>query len=237
MTHPRLFDVSAFGNSTVLSWPSAALASTPVAWWRVGEPAGVFDDSIGPNDGNAVGGITRDVAGCIDNNDDGAVLLNGTTGLIAIPDNAILDLGNGPFTLGAWIRRGLGAAGDDTILSKGENAYNMRVAGNNRVQLIQSGIAVAIESAGTITDQARHFVVARYNGATGAVFIDGVDDTLSVATPVMANNANTLRIGADSSPADAAREFFEGVIDEVLIWSRMLTANEIRALFAAGTFG
>src|SRR6185436_13240061 len=90
-----------------------------------------------------------------------------------------------------------------------------------------------VGSAGTITDTAWHHVAVTKNGSTVVFYLDGV------AEPAITYNTTftfttDLRIGAVNSAAEAS---FLGMIDELSIYNRALSTNEIQAVYAAGSGG
>jgi hypothetical protein len=86
-----------------------------------------------------------------------------------------------------------------------------------------------------------HFVAATYDGTTLALYVDGVlrGSTLrnfSGSTP----NTRGWNIGNVSDETNAAHGYnssFNGLIDEVTLFTRALGANEISAIFSAGSAG
>jgi hypothetical protein len=83
--------------------------------------------------------------------------------------------------------------------------------------------------------QWHHFVAI--SDATGAAFgtalyVDGVRHGVNATKPVLTANAAHLMIG--ENPEARAREW-EGEIDDIAIWSRVLTPAEISTLYNGGT--
>ncbi len=68
------------------------------------------------------------------------------------------------------------------------------------------------------------------------IYINGVQDTVTATAPaggIYASNAN-LHIGAWQYGSAARSTYFNGTIDEVKIWNRALTEDEIKAEYDAG---
>ena len=76
-----------------------------------------------------------------------------------------------------------------------------------------------------------HFVIWR-DGATGYLSMDGGEAVTGSIGTGRPNNitATTFRVGTRAN----ADWFLNGLVDEVAIWSRVLTADERTALYAAG---
>ena len=75
------------------------------------------------------------------------------------------------------------------------------------------------------------------------LYVDGTLDVSQPATGLMAQNNEPVCIGANSKayvPSCQCNEmgyFFDGLIDEVSLYNRALTASEIQAIYAAGCGG
>lgn len=69
-------------------------------------------------------------------------------------------------------------------------------------------------------------------GASGKVYVDGaqLSTTVSFACTTIQNNAIRLKVGAIDNSGGTAVEFMNGNIDDVRVWARALTDNEIAAL-------
>ena len=82
-----------------------------------------------------------------------------------------------------------------------------------------------------IDDQAWHHVVFTVDASGGKLYLDGVlvSERAWVGPPTVTTNTLPLTIGGD--PRD--RTFFQGAIDDVVIYDRALNAAEVQALFAA----
>lgn len=79
-----------------------------------------------------------------------------------------------------------------------------------------------------------HHVAATYDGAARKIYIDG---TLVGSGPDSGKIGSSGTEPAYIGSSSGAGEFFSGVIDEVEIYDRALSAEEIRAIYLAGTAG
>jgi hypothetical protein len=81
-----------------------------------------------------------------------------------------------------------------------------------------------------------HHVTAVGNGTTLTIYLDGVLAAIGGRlTSNYGSSPYTFNIGG--SVFDATGNEFDGLIDEVAVWKRALTSNEIAALYAAGGAG
>lgn len=207
----------ALSSSSVSSHFSAAQAGSPLA-----------EDSFGTNDGTVVGGVTRGVQSGV-----GALAFdfNGSTGYLDVPDAAALDLGNGDFTLEAWIERDT-TGNADIIIDKGAGAYVFYFDTDNKLHAGKSDTAVALSSTITITDTVPHYVVVTRSGATWKLYIDGVDRSGTVTNQTLVDTATNLRIGQKA--ASVLNEYFDGRMWRVAIYNAALSASDVSARYSAG---
>ena len=73
------------------------------------------------------------------------------------------------------------------------------------------------------------FLVGTYNGATIKLYIDGVLQDSKSATGAIQRSTTSLHIG--TSPPFGTNTYFEGLIDDVRLYSRALSPAEILVLF------
>jgi hypothetical protein len=142
------------------------------------------------------------------------------------------DIGNS-FTMAAWFNpRTMPAAGDfwqgivANAASNGDHGiwtYNL-----NRMDYFADGVQHS--SSTTISTNRWYHAAITYDGTNGRLYINGVlDSNYPIA---MAKDAITTIYIANSGWAN---ELFDGVIDEVVVFKRALSKDEIKALYASGT--
>jgi uncharacterized repeat protein (TIGR01451 family) len=219
------------GGGSGADYAATVLADSPGGYWRLGEASGnALDSSGNANHLSPTGTMTRDVAGAV-TPDDGAVTFGG--GYLSGPDAASLDLGD-TFTLEAWVVRGTAGGSPRGIVSKGHNAYYMRMLSNGQLNLLRANVAEVAESSVPIPATGWHHVLATKSGGTDHLYIDGVDVTVNTGSSTFPDTAGRLTIGAlDGTPSDPAN----GSIDEVAVYPTALSSARIAAHYAAGTSG
>lgn len=123
------------------------------------------------------------------------------------------------------------------LIAKGEGS-NYRVARRAATGTIAyaGGVGEGADDVPTINDGQWHHFVA-ISDATGAQFgtalyVDGVIHGINKTKPALAANNARLMIG--ENPEARGREW-EGQIDDIAIWNRVLTPAEITALYNGGT--
>jgi hypothetical protein len=165
-------------------------------------------------------------------------VLTGNNSMEVADDDNAFDLGQ--FTLAAWVSFDA-ATGDRTILAKapdtGFGNYTLRINGTSD-EFFPGRAAYTHNSAagtsGTIGSQAAvptgqfvHLVVT-YNGSRIDTFLDGVGQLSANSIPAPLLNDGPVRIGGGNFG------FFVGLIDDVRIYDRALSGDEVKAL-ADGT--
>ncbi|NJK83521.1 MAG: LamG domain-containing protein [Saprospiraceae bacterium] len=72
------------------------------------------------------------------------------------------------------------------------------------------------------------FIAVTYDGNTLSTYIDGVLNNTKTTSGAIANTSSSLNIGREPS---GATFFFDGDIDDVMIYNRSLSAGEVVQIF------
>ena len=80
-----------------------------------------------------------------------------------------------------------------------------------------------------VDDGEWHFVVGTFDGTIARIYVDGVLDAAEERTPNLASTVN-LYVGSNTN----GEQVFEGIIDEVRVYNRALSADEIWQLYLSG---
>jgi hypothetical protein len=133
----------------------------------------------------------------------------------------------------AWVKTdGLGSR--QTILDKGYSSagepyyqYHVEVRSGGEVYFALSlgGTRKTTQTSTTLTAGQWHHIACVYNGSTIKIYIDGIEESSTNATGSISTYSTSLYIGAYSGPTSIGS--FDGLIDEVRIWSDERTASEI----------
>jgi hypothetical protein len=171
------------------------------------------------------------------------------TSKISIPSQTVFNL-QSSFSIFAWVyqtSRGNGSYYVENIIAKdnfvaGNRAFQFDVRGPadaSNVGKIRFTYNVPIDasviSVGIISLNAWHYVGIISTAGTYTFYIDGsVDSTGSTnITPVVTGTA-PLTFGAGGT-SDGANETMQGNIDEVGVWSKALSTQEISDLYNSGS--
>jgi len=190
------------------------------------------------NNGTTTGGV-RVVLG---KNGQG-IQLNGTSGYVSVVSAGVS--GGNPRSISLWVKPASISLGIKAMVAYG-TASSRQQFGLYKSVVTPGGIYFSSNGRDYRTAQANlsvgawSHVVVTYNGGlietSGSIkiYVDGANKTLAsvgVATGVLNTSNAELRIGND---AFAAGREFDGKIDEVRIYNRALSANEVTQLYNLG---
>jgi len=157
-----------------------------------------------------------------------ALVFNGTSAKVTVPNAPSLQLTTG-MTLEAWIFPTRAPTGWRAIVDKNVDGYYIMASTDNGNR---PGVG------GTWTDGNKNLfgpsvvpvntwthLAATFDGSATRLFVNGVQVASQAQTAPLKTTTATLQIGADSYPS----EFFAGLIDEVRIYNRALSAAEIQS--------
>ena len=187
---------------------------------------GNSNDSVGSNNGTDTN--VSYVAGKIGN----AASFNGSSSRIDFP-SSLPDFNE--FSISSWIKTTAHSANQGFIYEQKNTANNANIdykVINSKFHCLtfNGTTAKGATSDTSVNDGNWHHLVATRSGATIKLYIDGnLDKTIT--------DGHTITIGSDSGvigrhPSGVA--YFNGSIDEVGIWNRALTSDEITKLYNNG---
>ena len=207
------------------------------AWWS-GD--GHFGDLAGTNHGFGVNG-----AGFAPGKVGQAFSLDGVDDRVALPKVPLWDFGTNSFSINAWFKSDrLGDYGNIVCYDTGylgSGFWMVRFVPDGRIEIVIGPANRSVYNAITdkvYSDNNWHFVSAVRDAAAGKlkVYIDGspaaAEGTDGGADVTGSAGAN-LVIGAGAWGG----AFFTGLIDEVEIFNRALSSDEIATLYAVGSAG
>lgn len=202
------------------------------------------DISGNNNNGIIIGGLTTatDRFG----NNCGAIKFNGVDGYIEIPTSNSLESPVNAITIATWFKIERNQAYPDakwlTLLCKGDVSsetnnmpqYRMQLLQNEKINISTISISTAFTKKDlrflthSIDFDIWNFCTLTYDGGNVAVYFNGdkIWDTI-YSTRFVANKL-PLNIGRD---VPGKTEFFCGVLDDIRIYNRALSFNEILALY------
>jgi hypothetical protein len=219
-----------------VSYVSEVLADSPSGYWRLGETSGTAfnDESPNNNDGTSVNSPTLNQAGAISDGNPAVRFVTASLTSITVPDHLTLDLGD-VFSLEAWVKMTATSSGTNRgVVSKGNNAYYMRIESDDRLRLTRGQVLDMCKSTVAITDTNYHHCVATKNGAAIKLYIDAVDVTGAISNSTCVDNATALAIGSERVGAGNG-QYSNDTIDEVAVYPTVLSQARVTAHFQAAS--
>jgi hypothetical protein len=228
------------------AYSNAVMALAPVAYWPLDEtneppPAGNLATNLGTSgsayDGYYGSGVATDVPGALVADPDTAASFNGSSGYLDIPYGPVATIG-APFTAEAWLNAE-GNSGTYCALSAGQFGspragwliYNVGSGWSFRLYNL-NGTATSLNLTGGTIDANWHHIVAVFDGTNGRLYQDGVLVAgPTAATGYVPNPSTDLTIGARSDGGFV----FAGEIDEVAIYTNVLSSTDVQAHYNNGT--
>ncbi|MCK4311842.1 MAG: VWA domain-containing protein [Candidatus Cloacimonetes bacterium] len=86
----------------------------------------------------------------------------------------------------------------------------------------------------TTPDNQWHFIIGTYDGTEAKIYVDGIEHTSAMLSDNLIFDENPLAIGRE---AVSQWNYFPGPIDDIRIYNRALTEDEIQALYNEGGWG
>lgn len=208
---------------------------------QYGESATKAYDFSGHGNNGTISGATWSSSGKFS----GAYTFDGTNDLIniSIPSSGSLDIDSNPVTMVAWIKpssvsiqQAIVARGTSDGVSAGGYGYGFWINSNGKINVGSFGGGNFDGNTVVLTANTWYHVAVVINGASSALYLNGVDDTPASHTVSVVASSQPLKIGASRNLTDTAdMRFFSGTIDELAIWNRSLSSQEVQQLYSSSS--
>jgi hypothetical protein len=209
-----------------IAFSVAAALSGPIAAYGFNEGAGTtLNDRSGRGHTGTISGATWSTAGRYG----GALSFDGVNDWVTINDTAVLDLTTG-MTLEAWVNASAVTNWRTVVLKERTGSLSYALYGANGASRPAAyvnigGADVGVNATANLALNTWTHLAVTYDGATIRVYVNGTQVATRAQTGPITTSTGVLRIGGNA----VWSEFFQGLIDEVRIYSRALTAAEIQA--------
>ena len=165
--------------------------------------------------------------------------------LSRVSTNSVFD-GVTSFSISAWVNIESFSAVYPTVASvwnDGSNnrAWSLAFVGNQPYfyisQLGTNATLSNITSGATLSTGTWHHLVGTFNGSTGnlRIYVNNTQYTNASGRTGIFNSSADFRIGHAVTFASRSDGYFDGLIDEVGIWTKELTASEVSDLYNSGS--
>lgn len=216
--------------SAGIAAPASTLLDGLISYWKLDEASGIAVDSVGSNtltDNNTVTSAAGQVGSSRQ-----FTLANSE--YLSIASNASLQAGDIDFTISAWINATTFAASGNAVVAKQSNngdtgiEYILFVDNSNTAYLaVRIAGSTKLVTKGGLTTGTWFHLIAWHDSIANTINIQVNDGTLaSVATTASLVSVTTaeFRIGARALVGNEI--YFNGQIDDVKFWKRVLTIAE-----------
>jgi putative IMPACT (imprinted ancient) family translation regulator len=202
----------------------AELASTEsipglMAHWKLDEQTGAttaVDSSGNGNHGILSGGTWSPTGGRIG----GALQFDGTDDVVNISAISF----NYPITYSAWIKPTT-TSGSHAALGRYYGGYKLGTASTSFSYNIYTS-ANNSRTSDTVTANEWAHLAATYDGTTITYYLNGVSVATVAQTADLSQTSSAWQIGAHGH----SNEYFQGYVDDVRLYSRVLTSTEIASI-------
>jgi PKD repeat protein len=222
-TNSNFINVSSSGGGT--TQPPVTSSNGLVAAYGFEEASG--STTVTDTSGNSNNGTIKEAVRIADGRYGNALKFDGVNDWVTVNDSASLDLSSG-MTLEAWIYPQSMPNDWKTIIMKektGGSVYNLNAT--NDVNLpgfsFYDGAWRSLNGPEPLPLNQWAHLVATYDGNVQQLYVNGVLVASRNQAGLIPTSDGALRIGGNN----ILGEFFQGYIDEVRIYNRALTADEV----------
>jgi hypothetical protein len=181
-------------------------------------------DSSGLGNTGTITASTWTTAGRFGN----ALSFNGTSSVVTVSDAAALRL-TSAMTVEAWVRPTSSSSWRCVLMKErsGGLAYALYSSeGSSRPNgYVRIGSDIDVTASSAMALNTWTHLAATYDGATFRLYVNGTQATSRSLTGSITSSTQPLRIGGNS----VWGEYFAGLIDEIRVYDRALSAAEIQA--------
>jgi len=218
-----------FTFSAYLRTSGNSCSSGLVGWWKLDETSGL---TAADSSGNGNDGTLENMAGDEWTNGilGGALEFDGDNDYVDCGNNESLQITGREISLASWVKwdsaDGYSAIAVKTSSWRWADGYGLYAHSDNTVNFYVTRYSTNRASATFTADGQWHHVVGTYDGSNVRIWVDGVEGTPDSYSGSITNANNSLEIGR------GADNFynFKGALDDVRIYNRALSAEEIEGL-------
>ena len=193
-----------------------------------------LDGDVSDSSGNMLDGIIAGDPIFVEGQSGLALQLDGIDDYVEFGTSPLFDMTE-QVTLSAWVKpNDIGNSQDNPWVGKGDKSYALKGFRTGTVVeffVYDGGWYTCHADVGEAFNGEWHHAAGSYDGAQLKVYIDGEPAAVADYVGGIALSASSVNIGKNSDKAD---RFYEGAIDDVTIYNRALTKDEIFMLFLAG---
>ncbi len=210
-------------------WSFRTIPETPitdpnlVGWWKLDDEEGKLAlDWSGYGNNGSIAGEPQWIIGQFE----GALALDGVDDCIDIGNPEILDINDSVVTVMVWVKmEEAGNSADQSFVTKGNDSYGLRHAGSNNIQFRISDTTLVDTPVDNSFNGVWHHVVGVCDASQLRLYIDGTLKNTTNNSGSVPSSIYNVNIGRESV---GNRFLYYGAIDDVKIYDRVLTLEEIQ---------
>ena len=231
----------------VTTYSDEVLADSPILYYRLGESSGaIANDSSGNGFNGTYSSVTLGTTGLISGDSDTAVTFNGTSSYLNKDHESAFNVAD--ISADAWIKTSTSGvvqqiiARDETDEEPDQRQFQFRLETSGGLGAIvfynNVGGLITLTDSTNLADGAKHHVAFSYNSSTFEfkLYVDGVNVQTSTGTdPLNTSVTAKLAVGARfKGTTSGNEEFFNGVIDEAVVYDSVLGDGRFLAHYNKG---
>jgi hypothetical protein len=207
-----------------------------VGHWTLDETSGTTaaDSTLDLNHGTYTGGVTLNQSGAYG----GAIAadFDGNNDYVSIPDDSTLKP-TSALSITGWVRGDAWGSGTevDIVLRKGEgnpNNYQLAIADGQAALYLDDSDGGGIRSTTTLDTDEWYHIAATWDGSNVRVYVNGTLETTAARTGTIGTDTRTLYLGGRGGA-----DLFDGRLDDVRLYNRALSIEEIAAMQISASTG
>jgi WD40 repeat protein/tetratricopeptide (TPR) repeat protein len=203
-----------------------------IGWWEFDRSEGrkVVDSS-----GNGISGkLVGDAHIVVDGERGNVLKLDGDGDYVDFGNQSAFDI-TSQITISCWIQARAFDKDWQAIITKGDSSWRIsRQQNTSSLQFACTGLVVlrdraySVRGRRAVDDGVWHHIIGVYDGTKMSLYIDGKLDVWSEAVGSINTNTSNVLIGEN---AERSMRFWDGLIDDVRIYSYAVTDEEIDELY------
>jgi fibronectin type 3 domain-containing protein len=217
---------------------TATSSSVTVTVSNTAQPAGLvasygFDEGTGTTvadkSGSGNNGTIANATWTTGGKYGSALSFNGTNAAVSIPDSASLDL-TSAMTLEAWVKPTTvtGGVWRTVLFKENTNYYAYALYGSTGTNVpsgngVIGGVDRDLRGTAGLSTSAWTHVAVTYDGTVLVLYVNGTQVSTLITSGALSTTNGVLKIGGNA----VWGEWFNGLIDEVRVYNRALTASQI----------
>lgn len=165
-------------------------------------------------------------------NSNSAYFFDGVDDAISLNNHSLLT-GASALTLSAWINPNTISLSYQEIMVNGTNDFLLRLDSGGKIVACVNNSDCLATGQGVINTNEWFNVLYTWNGTntgTQSIYIDGIEITSGTANQTSVRDSGDAWIGSFVAGTSWGREYFNGILDDIRVYDRVLSYEEIQEI-------